>query len=120
MKKVLVIDDSKSQLRLINGLLQTMELDISLVDNGESALQWLNDNGQPDLILMDIVMPDMSGLDVCRHIRKEMNYKTVPIIFVTTKDEDFDKFWALRQGGNAYITKPYSPMDLINTINNYL
>ncbi|MBL1210708.1 response regulator [Geminocystis sp. GBBB08] len=120
MKKVLVVDDSKSQQTLVNGLLKTMGVEVNLVDNGESALQWLNDHGQPDLILMDIVMPTMSGLDVCRHIRKEMNYKTVPIIFVTTKDEDFDKFWALRQGGTAYVTKPYSPTDLINTVKNYL
>jgi twitching motility two-component system response regulator PilH len=120
MKKILVVDDSKSQQMLVNGLLKTIGAEIFLADNGESALGWLGENGQPDLILMDIVMPDMSGLDVCRHIRKEMNYKTVPIIFVTTKDEDFDKFWALRQGGNGYITKPYSPIDLINTVKNYL
>lgn len=120
MKKVLVVDDSKSQQILVNGLLQTMEVEVNLVDNGESALQWLTNHGQPDLILMDILMPDMSGLDVCRHIRQEMKYKTVPIIFVTTKNEAYDKFWALRQGGTAYITKPYSPTDLINTVKNYL
>ncbi|MGI0483575.1 response regulator [Geminocystis sp. CENA526] len=120
MKKILVVDDSKSQQKLVNGLLQNMGVEITLRDNGESALQWLEENGQPDLILMDIVMPDMSGLDVCRHIRKEMNYKAVPIIFLSTKDEDFDKFWALRQGGNAYLTKPYSPTDLINTVKSYL
>lgn len=120
MKKILVVDDSKSQQKLVNGLLQTMGVEVTIRDNGESALQWLEENGQPDLILMDIVMPDMSGLDVCRHIRKEMNYKIVPIIFVSTKDEDFDKFWALRQGGNAYLTKPYSPTDLINTVKSYL
>ncbi|NCO74693.1 MAG: response regulator [Cyanobacteria bacterium] len=120
MKKILVVDDSKSQQMLVNGLLKNIGAEIFIANNGESALGWLEENGQPDLILMDIVMPDMSGLDVCRHIRKEMNYKTVPIIFVTTKDEDFDKFWALRQGGNGYITKPYSPIDLINTVKNYL
>lgn len=120
MKKVLVVDDSKSQQRLVDGLLKTLNVEVEIADNGESALQWLEKHGQPDLILMDIVMPDMSGLDVCRHIRKDMNYKTVPIIFVTTKDEDFDKFWALRQGGTAYIVKPYSPMDLINTVKSYL
>lgn len=120
MKTVLVVDDSKSQQRLADGLLKSLPVQVELADNGESALRWLQENGQPDLILMDIVMPDMSGLDVCRHIRKEMNYKTVPIIFVTTKDEDFDKFWALRQGGTAYIVKPYSPIDLINTVKSYL
>lgn len=120
MKKILVVDDSKSQQRLASGLLKSTGAEISIVDNGESALQWLKDHGQPDVILMDIVMPDMSGLDVCRYIRKEMNLKTVPIIFVSTKDQEFDKFWALRQGGNAYLTKPYSPTDLINTVKDYL
>ena len=120
MKKVLIVDDSKSQQKLANGLLQTLKVDISLADDGNSALEWLKENGQPDVILMDIVMPDMSGLDVCRHIRQEMNYKTVPIIFVTTKSEDYDKFWALRQGGNDYIVKPYSPLDLINAVKSYL
>ncbi len=120
MKKILVVDDSKSQQKLVNGLLKTLNVEIASAEDGNSALKWLGENDLPDVILMDIVMPDMSGLDVCRHIRQEMNHKAVPIIFVTTKSEDFDKFWALRQGGNDYITKPYSPMVLINTVKNYL
>lgn len=120
MKKVLVVDDSKSQQRLVTGLLKGMGIDVFVADNGGEALSWLTENEQPDIILLDIVMPDMSGLDVCRHIRKEMHFKTVPIIFCSTKSEDFDKFWALRQGGNAYLIKPYSPVDLMNLINEYL
>lgn len=120
MKKVLVVDDSKSQQILISGLLKSFGVEIILANNGQSALDWLNANGQPDVILMDIVMPDMSGLDVCRHIRKDLEFKTVPIIFCSTKDQDFDKFWALRQGGNAYITKPYSPSDFMSAVKDYL
>ncbi len=120
MKKILVVDDSKSQQRLVSGLLQSIGVEVFVVDNGEGALNWLTENGQPDLILMDIVMPDISGLDVCRHIRKELKFKTVPIIFCSQKDQDFDKFWALRQGGNAYLTKPYAPNDLITAVKEYL
>jgi twitching motility two-component system response regulator PilH len=120
MAKILVVDDSKSQQRLVEGLLKALGNEVFLVDDGHSSLNWLKENDLPDLILLDIVMPDISGLDVCRHIRQEMEYKTVPIVFVTTKNEAFDKFWALRQGANDYITKPYSPTDLIAVVKKYI
>lgn len=120
MKKVLVVDDSHSQQKLASALLKSMGASVFIASNGTEALNWLSDNEQPDVILMDIVMPDMSGLDVCRHIRQKMALKTVPIIFCSQKDQDFDKFWALRQGGNAYLTKPYSPSDLMTIIKDYL
>lgn len=120
MKKILIVDDSKTQQKLAYGVLQSIGVEVFIADNGEQALQWLTTNGQPDVILMDIVMPNLSGLDVCRHIRKELNLKTLPIIFCSQKDQDYDKFWALRQGGNAYLTKPYSPNDLINIVKEYL
>jgi twitching motility two-component system response regulator PilH len=87
-------------------------------DNGEAALVWLEENPSPDLIFLDIVMPDISGYDLCRRIRNKL--ENVPIVFCSTKSEDYDKFWALRQGGNAYLTKPYSPSDLVKTAKNYL
>ena len=78
------------------------------------------DHGQPDLIVLDIVMPDISGLDLCRQIRNQLHFENVPIIFCSQKDQDFDRFWALRQGGNAYLIKPYSPIDLLKTVKEFL
>ncbi len=120
MKKILVVDDSKSEQRLMSGLLKTLGAEVVTADNGESALAWLLENQQPDLIFLDIVMPDMSGFDVCRKIRTELSFDKVPIVFCSEKSQEYDKFWALRQGGNAYITKPYSPNDLVKTAKDYL
>ncbi|MBJ7900038.1 MAG: response regulator [Cyanobacteria bacterium RI_101] len=120
MKRILVVEDSKSEQLLISGLLKTLGVEVILFENGNLALEWLQNNPVPDLIFLDIIMPDMSGYDLCRKIRTELNLDTVPIVFCSTKGEEYDKFWALRQGGNAYITKPYSPSDLMKTAKDYL
>lgn len=120
MKKALVVDDSKSEQKLVQALLEKMQINVELANNGAEALDWLKGNEQPDLIMLDIVMPDMNGLELCREIRETLEYKQVPIIFCSNKSEEFDRFWALRQGGNAYLTKPYSPMDFIKTVKEHL
>jgi twitching motility two-component system response regulator PilH len=120
MKSILIVEDSKSEQRLMMGLLKTLGAEIFAVNNGEEALDWLVKNKQPDLIFLDIVMPEMSGFDVCRKIRTELLIEKVPIIFCSEKSQEYDKFWALRQGGNAYLTKPYSPSDLVKTAKDYL
>lgn len=119
MKKVLVVEDTKSEQMLLSGLLKTLEVEVNVVSSGEAAIAWLAEHPTPDLIFLDIIMPEMSGYDVCRTIRQELKLE-VPIVFCSTKGEDYDKFWALRQGGNAYLTKPYSPGDLVKTAKSYL
>lgn len=120
MKKVLVVEDCKAEQYLMVGLLKGLGLNVNLSNSAEDAIQWLKENGQPDLILTDIVMPEMSGLDLCRHVRSELNFADVPIIFCSQKSQEFDRFWALRQGGNGYIVKPYSPADLMSTVQEFL
>ncbi|MFM7439688.1 MAG: PleD family two-component system response regulator, partial [Snowella sp.] len=112
--------DSKSEQLLMSGLLKTLGAEIFTADNGEEALSWLAKNEQPNLIFLDIVMPEMSGFDVCQKIRTELLIEKVPIIFCSEKSQEYDKFWALRQGGNAYLTKPYSPSDLVKAAKDYL
>ena len=116
MKTVLVVEDSRSAQRLIVSLLKQVGLNVALVETGESALVWLAENGQPKVILLDIVMPGLSGLELCRQIRANPKLGNVPIIFCSAKNREFDQFWALRQGGNGYITKPFVPQDLIKTV----
>lgn len=120
MKKALIVDDSKSEQMLVRALLEKMKVVVDSADNGAEALSWLKSNDKPDLIFLDIVMPDMNGLDLCREIRENLGYADVPIIFCSNKSQEFDRFWALRQGGNAYLTKPYSPMDFMKTVKEYL
>lgn len=112
----LLVFPSKSQQRLAAGLLKAVGMEIALANNGQEALSWLKDHWQPDLILMDIVMLDINGFDLCRKIRTELALKDVPIIFCSEKSQDFDRFWALLQGGNGYLTKPYSPRDLVEKV----
>lgn len=120
MKTVLVVEDSRAEQRLIVSLLQQAGLKVALADSAESALNWLAENEQPDLIVLDIIMPGLSGLDLCRQLRANLDYKNVPILFCSSKNQEFDQFWALRQGGNGYITKPFAPNDLVQTVCGHL
>ncbi len=120
MKRVLVVEDSRADQTLIVSILEKLGHETHLAETAEKALEWLANHPPPDLIMMDIVMPGANGLELCREVRSHPNLKQVPIIFCSSKDQDFDRFWALRQGGNAYITKPFEPEDLIHTIDEYL
>uniref|UniRef100_B8HM41 Response regulator receiver protein n=1 Tax=Cyanothece sp. (strain PCC 7425 / ATCC 29141) TaxID=395961 RepID=B8HM41_CYAP4 len=120
MKTVLVVEDSRTEQHLIISLLEKSGLQAVLAETAESALDWLAHNAPPDLILMDIVMPGANGLELCREVRAQPQFKDIPIIFCSSKDQEFDRFWALRQGGNAYITKPFEPNELIQTVCEYL
>ncbi|MFN4194961.1 MAG: response regulator transcription factor [Thermosynechococcus sp.] len=119
MKQVLVVEDSHATQRMLAGILERLGHQVHLAPTAEKAMEWLATH-RPDLIVLDIVMPGTNGLELCREVRANPLLKTVPIIFCSSKDQDFDRFWALRQGGNAYITKPFEPEDLIETINEYL
>lgn len=93
---------------------------VTVAEDAEFAWKWLQKNSQPDLILLDIIMPGESGLDLCRKIRSHEAWQNIPILFCSSKAEDFDRFWALRQGGNDYITKPFIPQQLVETVERYV
>ncbi len=120
MKTVLVVEDSRTEQQLITGLLERSGHRVALAESAELALAWLAENRPPDLIVLDIVMPGANGLELCREVRAKPDLKEIPIVFCSSKDQEFDRFWALRQGGNAYITKPFDPDELISTVAEYL
>ena len=120
MKTVLVVEDSRTEQRMIESVLEKSGLNVVIADNAEIAMSWLESNQQPDLILLDIVMPGANGLEFCREVRAQSDLETTPIVFCSSKDQEFDRFWALRQGGNAYITKPFQPDELLQTVQTYL
>ncbi|WP_448533280.1 response regulator [Parathermosynechococcus lividus] len=120
MKRVLVVEDSRAHQTMIVSILEKLGHEAHLAESAEKALEWLANNQPPDLIMLDIVMPGANGLELCREVRANPDLKHVPIVFCSSKDQDFDRFWALRQGGNAYLTKPFEPEDLIQTIGEYL
>ena len=117
MKTVLVVEDGHADQQLMTSLLQQSGYEVIAKDSAEEAEHWLlQEKHQPDLIIIDIVMPGLSGLDLCRDIRDESNFKSTPIIFCSSKDKEFDQFWAMRQGGNAYLTKPFLPKEFLQTV----
>ncbi len=120
MKRILVVEDSHAEQQVAYGLLTQAGFEVNISADAELAWQWLQANPRPDLILLDIVMPGKSGLELCRMIRADQGLSEVPIVFCSSKKEQFDRFWALRQGGTAYITKPYAPKELLQIVHQYI
>lgn len=115
MAKILIVDDSQTQLYSLKKIVESDGHDVITAENGEDGLNLANSE-MPQLILMDIVMPGMSGFQVTRKLNQDSNTKDIPIIFVTTKNQETDKIWGMRQGASAYITKPVDPKALISAI----
>lgn len=116
MKTILIVEDTHAERQMSSALLSHAGFNVAVTENAELAWEWLNNNPTPNLILLDIVMPGESGLDLCRKIREHSSWKDIPILFCSSKAEEFDRFWAMRQGGNAYITKPYAPQNLVDKV----
>lgn len=115
MKTVLVVDDLQSERQLIQEYLQNGGYQVVTAGDGPEALEKLSDL-QPDVIITDLVMPGMSGLEFCRKVRKEDRFADVPLIACTTKDRKIDKNWAQKQGVAVYLVKPCSQEQLVEAV----
>ncbi len=116
MAVVLIIDDSPTELHLFQGMLEKAGSDTLVADSGEEGLKAAR-TARPDVILMDIVMPGMNGFQATRQISKNEETASIPVIMVTTKDQETDKVWAMRQGAKDYIVKPVQEKALIEHVN---
>lgn len=116
MKNIFVVEDGQSERKMIEGILTHAGFRVDVASNADEAWDWLQKNSLPDLIVLDIVMPGKSGLELCRMIQEDEKMKDIPVIFCSSKSEEYDRFWALRQGAKAYIVKPYAPQELIETV----
>ncbi len=105
MAKILIIDDSPSEVHIVTGILEKDGYQIISASSGADGIA-LAATELPDLILMDLVMPGMNGFQAIRKIRRNDSTKNIPIIIVTTKKEETDIEWGLKQGASAYVTKP--------------
>lgn len=115
MPKILIVDDSPVQLHHLRKLVEDGGHHALTVDSGERALEVAEDEN-PEVILMDIVMPGMSGYTATRKLGKIQSTKHIPVIFVTSKDSETDRQWGLRQGAREYVTKPVNPNLLLTAI----
>jgi twitching motility two-component system response regulator PilH len=115
IKSVLIVDDSPTELHLLREMLTKSGFSVSTVSSGEEAIETLKSQ-RPDLILMDVVMPGMNGFEATRAITKNPQTANIPIIICTTKGQETDKAWGLRQGAKDYIVKPIAENVLLEKI----
>ena len=115
IQKILLVDDSKTELHHLSDLLTKRGFAVRTAENGEDAMRRLGEE-KPDLILMDVVMPGQNGFQLTRAITRDPLYANIPIIMCTSKDQETDRVWGMRQGARDYITKPVNVEDLLAKI----
>jgi len=115
MATILIADDTASEAALMANVVQQLGHVAQTVTDGEACLSTAK-TLKPALILLDVVMPKMDGFNTCRKIKKDPDLAKIPVIMVTSKNQDSDKFWAERQGANRFISKPFTPDSLAEAI----
>ena len=113
MAKVLIVDDSPAQIITLKKLVEEWGHETITAQSGDMALKVAREQ-QPNVILMDIVMPGMSGFQTARKLTKDQATHSIPVIFVSIRDDEADRIWGMRQGATAYVTKPVDP-ELLQT-----
>ena len=115
MARILIVDDSPSQLMGIRRIVEKLGHEAITAEDGAAGVEVCK-RELPDLVLMDVVMPNLNGFQATRSISKDPTTQHIPVILVTTKDQDTDRVWGMRQGAKAYITKPFSESELAEVV----
>ena len=118
MPTVLVADDSRAVRESLSSLLRQCDFQVLEATNGKEAQRMIMES-HPDLVMTDVVMPEMNGYELCRWV-KQHTEGGVPVIFCSVKSEDFDLHWGKKQGCDAYISKPFRPDTVVETIRQFL
>ena len=119
MARILIVDDSPSQLVGIKRIVEKLGHQTITADDGAAGVEAAK-REVPDLILMEVVRPNLNAFQPTRSISKDPKTSHIPIILVTTKDQETDRVWGMRQGAKAYVTKPVNESELVETINKLL
>ena len=117
--KLLLVEDEDRLATVLKSFFEKENFNVAIVSDGEDAI-FQAESLKPDIILLDWMLPNMSGLEICRQIRSTKDLKTTPIIFLTAKGEEEDKLRGLDTGADDYVTKPFSQMELLARINSLL
>ena len=119
VKKVLVVDDSQAEIRLLQSMLQQggfQAVAISDPTKTEEAIE----AERPNVILLDVVMPQRNGFQVCRDLKSQALYSNIPVILVTSKSAPSDRYWGEQQGANAFVAKPFTPDELLSAVKRFV
>jgi twitching motility two-component system response regulator PilH len=117
-KTILLVDDSPTELKLMMAALGNKGYSIMTATDGEEAFALMG-KVRPDLVVLDVVMPKKNGYQVCRQIKTTAATKDVRVLLVTSKSQETDRFWGMKQGADGYLTKPYRPEDLTELVSRY-
>ena len=118
IKKVLVVDDSQAEVRLIQNFLQQggfHAVGISDPTKIEEAIE----EERPNVILLDVVMPQRNGFQACRELKSQETYSKIPVILVTSRATPSDRYWGEQQGANGYVAKPFTPEELLDAVRRF-
>ncbi len=119
MNMALVVEDSLTERQAIADYLTRNGLVVSIATSGEEALEKIN-LCQPDIVILDIILPGRSGFELCRHFKTNPQTHKLPIVLCSTKISDLDRFWGLKQGADAYLPKPIVEEVLVRTVKQLL
>jgi len=115
LTKILIVDDSPAEIRLMQSVLDRAGYS-SVAVHDPMRLEQMIDAEQPSLILLDVVMPQRNGFQACRDLKGKAEYASIPVVMVTSKNTQSDKFWGKEQGADGYVVKPFSSDELVRTV----
>ena len=119
MSTILVVEDSPTQREIISDILKGTGLTVAVANDGVEAMERIQ-LSCPDIVVMDIVMPKMNGYELCRRLKTNPETKNVMVVMCSTKGEEFDRYWGMKQGADAYIVKPFKPKEFLGTVRKLL
>ena len=118
-KKILVVDDSPTDLILMTAPLEKEGYEVVTAVDGEEAIEKALIE-RPDVIVLDIILPKKNGFQVCRQLKTSPNTETIKVLMLTSKTQDSDRFWGLKQGADEYMTKPFEDEELLANVEKLL
>lgn len=117
-KTVLIVDDSPTEQKLMLAALSNKGYNVISAADGDEAFAKI-ESLRPDLVLLDVVMPKKNGYQICRQIKTTPSTKDIRVVLVTSKNQESDRFWGMKQGADGYLTKPYRPEELAALVSTY-
>jgi twitching motility two-component system response regulator PilH len=118
-ERILIVDDSPTELALARSVLQQAGYDVQIATDGDQAIK-LAGSEVPDLVVLDVVMPKKNGFQVCRQLKNDSTTRHAKVLILSSKNQEADRFWAMRQGADLYMTKPFDARTLLANVESLL
>jgi DNA-binding response OmpR family regulator len=119
VKKILIVDDSLAEVKLMQSVLQQAGYwPVAIQDPRQIEATIAVE--RPNLILLDVVMPDRNGFQACRELKGNAEFSAIPVVIVSSKNTESDKFWAKQQGADGYVMKPFTPAELLGAVQRFV